>query len=418
MAAPSITAVSPGTGPAAGGTLVALTGAGFTSAMLVGFGATQASSISVLSDTSLVAVSPAGTGNVNVTVITPSGISPAAPAAQFGYTGSPPDAAAPQLDPALTSQIVGSLISLIQANNSPDAAAAQSILLRRLALQGDVVGSRIPAPRNITEIGGYFNLLEKLGETAMREQALAGALGVAGPIPSLTMLDPQPLSMVSTTNDRPAGPAQPSLPLSVQVRSDFLAGLLDALNQAHAAHAAIPFVGPTSLILPPGGPAASLPADPLPWLGRVLTLAPAAALRTPTSDPLVLARKTGTADAFALMANVLSPGGVPVPGDDYDALQVDGTGTTVSPVTLPTGINLLALAPLLAGAGFYPASPLPAPASPTDTGWARLANVTGLVAGKTTLGDELSLLYPPSVIAASAFAPALGYTWDGIDFVP
>ena len=418
MAAPIITAVSPGTGPAAGGTLVALTGTGFTSAMLVGFGVTQASSISVLSDTSLVAVSPAGTGNVNVTVVTPNGISTAAPAAQFGYTGAPPDAAAPQLDPALTSQIVGSLIGLIQANNSPDAAAAQSILLRRLALQGDVVGSRIPAPRNITEIGGYLNLLEKLGETAMREQALAGALGVAGPIPSLTMLEPQPLSMVSTTNDRPAGPAQPSLPLSVQVRSDFLGGLLDALKQVHAAHAAMPFVGPTSLILPPGGPAASLPSDPLPWLGRVLTLAPTAALRAPTSDPLVLARKTGTPDAFALMANVLSPGGVAVPADNYDALQINAAGTAVTPVALPAGTSLVALAPLLASAGFYPASPLPAPAVPTDTAWTRLANVTGLVAGKTTLGDELSLLYTPAVIAASVFAPALGYTWDGTGFVP
>src|SRR5580693_418950 len=100
------------------------------------------------------------------------------------------------LDPALTSQIVGALLAMIQANNSPDAAAAQSILLRRLALQGDVVGSRIQAPRNITEIAGYLNLLDTLGESAMREQTLAGILGVAGPIPSLTTLQPQPLSMV------------------------------------------------------------------------------------------------------------------------------------------------------------------------------------------------------------------------------
>ena len=53
-----------------------------------------------------------------------------------------------------------------------------------------------------------------------------------------------------------------------------------------------------------------------------------------------------------------------------------------------------------------------------DVAWARLTNITGLVAGTTKLGDELGLLYTPSLIAASAFAPALGYTWDGSNFVP
>jgi hypothetical protein len=298
VATPTVTSLSPVTGSAAGGTLVALTGTGFTGALLVGFGATQASSIAVLSDTSLVAVSPPGTGNVNVTVIAPTGISTIAPAAQFAYTGTVPVATTPPIDPTLTAQVVGSLLAMIQANNSPDAVAAQSILLRRLALQGDVVGSRIPAPRNITEIGGYLNLLEALGETTMREQALAGVLGVAGPIPSLTTIQPQPLSMVSLTNDRPLGTAQASLPLSVQVRSDFVSGLLDALKQLHARNATLPFVGPTSLILPAGGPGSVLPADPLLYLGRALALAPAAALQAATSDPLVLARKSGTVPAF------------------------------------------------------------------------------------------------------------------------
>jgi hypothetical protein len=414
VATPTVTSLSPVTGQAAGGTLVALTGTGFTGAMLVGFGATQATSIAVLSDTSLVAVSPPGTRNVNVTVIAPTGISTIVPAAQFAYTGAAPVAATPPLDPALTAQAVGTLLSMIQANNSPDAAAAQSILLRRLALQGDVVGSRIPAPRNITEIGGYLNILETLGETTMREQALAGILGVAGPIPSLTTLQPQPLSMVSVTNDRPVGVAQASLPLSVQVRSDFVLGLQGALTQLHAQNATMPFVGPTSLILPAGGPGAGVPADSLIFLGRVLTLAPAAALRAVASDPLVLARKAGRVGAFDIMANVLSPGGVAVPSDNYEALQI--AGAAVNKVAL-NNTSLVKLAPLLAGAGFYPTSPLPAPVSASDILWTRLSNITGLVAGKTTLGDELALLYTPSLIAASAFASSLGFTWDGANFV-
>jgi hypothetical protein len=401
------------TGPAAGGTLVAMTGTGFTGALLVGFGSTQASSISVLSDTSLVAVSPAGTGNVNVTVVTPNGISTVVPAAQFGYVGTVPGTTTPTLDPAITSQIVGALIAMIQANNSPDASAAQSILLRRLALSGDVVGSRVPAPRNITEIGGYFNLLDALGESTMREQTLAGILGVAGPIPSLTSLQPQPLSMVSMTNDRPAGTAQASLPLSVAVRSDFIGAMQGVLKQLHTFNATMPFTGPTSLALPPGGPSSSLPADPLFYLGRVLTLAPSAALQVPATDPLVIARKAGSVGNFDIWANVLSAGGAAVAPDNYEALQI--SGAAVNNIAL-NGASLVQLAPLLANAGFYPASPLPVPTSPTDTAWTRLVNTTGLVAGTTKVGDELALLYTPSLIAASAFAAALGYTWDGAKF--
>jgi hypothetical protein len=409
VATPTVTSISPVTGPAAGGTLVAMTGTGFTGALLVGFGSTQAGSISVLSDTSLVAVSPPGTGNVNVTVVSPGGISVAAPAAQFGYVGVPATTTS-TLDPAITSQIVGALIAMIQANNSPDAAAAQSILLRRLALSGDVVGSRVPAPRNITEIGGYFNLLEMLGESTMREQTLAGILGVAGPIPSLTSLQPQPLSMVSMTNDRPTGTAQPSLPLAVAVRSDFVGAMQVMLKQLHASNAAMPFAGPTSLMLPAGGPSSTLPADPLLYLGRVLNLAPSAALQAPGSDPLVIARKGSVGD-FDLWANALPPGAIPP--DDYQALQI--AGAAVNNVAL-NGASLVKLAPLLASAGFYPASPLPAPASPTDIAWTRLSNTTGLVTGTTKLGDELALLYTPSAISASAFAAALAYTWDGAKF--
>ena len=76
------------------------------------------------------------------------------------------------------------------------------------------------------------------------------------------------------------------------------------------------------------------------------------------------------------------------------------------------------IGPLLANAGFYPASPFPAPATPTDSTWARLTNITGLVAGSTSYGNELALFYSPSVIAASALAPALGFVWNGTGFAP
>ncbi len=418
MALPVITSIAPITGPVAGGTIVTLTGTGFTGALAVGFGSTDASALSVMSDTSMVAVSPPGTGTVNVTVVTPAGRSAVNLAVQFGYTGtSSTGSTSYYVDPALSTQIVASLLNLIQTNNSPDAVAAQGILMRRLALEGDVVGSRIPPPKNISEIGGYINLLGTLGETAMREQTLAGILGVAGPSPALGFISGQPLSMVSLANDRPAGAAQASLPLSVLVRSDFSAAFLSAVASLHAQGATLPCAGPTTLVLPAGRPGAVVPSDLLLYAGRVLNLAASAALSTtPTTDPLALVKPTGSIPPFAIAANVLSPGTVVVAPANYDVLQ-SGGGTTV--ITTPTvTMTLVLLAPVLAGFGFYPASPLPTPATTTDPTWARLTNITGLVSGVTVYGDELALLYPPSVIAASALAPVLGYRWNGTAFAP
>jgi hypothetical protein len=55
------------------------------------------------------------------------------------------------------------------------------------------------------------------------QQALAGALGVAGPNPPLGWItNAMPLSFITLTNDRPAGPAQLGIPLTIAVRSDFV----------------------------------------------------------------------------------------------------------------------------------------------------------------------------------------------------
>ncbi len=415
MAIPVIVSLAPISGPAAGGTIVTLTGTGFTGALAVGFGPTNASALSVISDTTMVAVSPAGNGPVNVTVITPAGISAVNAAIQFGYSGAASSSGAPgyYVDPALTSQIVGTLLNFVQSSTTPQAVAAQNVLMQRLALEGDVVGSRLPPPKNITEMGGYINLLGTLGETVMREETLAGVLGVAGPTPSLAALSAQPLSLVSIANDRPAGGAQATLPLAILVRSDFLTAFQNVVKALHAQGATLPCAGPSALALPAGGSGATPPADPLTYLGRVLNLAGSAALVDPTTDALALVRTAGSGNPFAVAANVLSAGTVAVASGTYDALEVSGGAVVTAP-----GLTLtcVLLAPALANAGFYPASPLPQPASPTDSTWTRLTNVTGLVSGTTVLGDELALLYPPDAIAASAFAPIVGYTWNGTAF--
>ena len=86
-AVPTVTAITPNSGPNAGGTKVTITGANLTGASRVMFGTNQATSFKVKSGT-ITAVSPSGsTGTVAVTVTTPAGTSASVAADDFTYTG-------------------------------------------------------------------------------------------------------------------------------------------------------------------------------------------------------------------------------------------------------------------------------------------------------------------------------------------
>jgi hypothetical protein len=417
MALPIVTSIAPTTGPTGGGTIVTITGTDLTGAIAVGFGSSDATNIAVASDTQVIAVATPGSSVANVTVVTPGGRSAINAAAQFSYAApTTTSSGAPYfIDPALTSTIVGTLVNVLNASTSPDALQAQNILMRRLALEGDVIGSRVPPPRNITEIGGYMNMLADLKEGAMREQTLAGILGVAGPTQAQGFISTTtPLSMAPIANDRPAGAAQPSIPTNVSIRSDFVSSVQAAVKALHGQGATLPMTGPSVLTLPAGGPGATMPANVLFYLGRTLNLAPQAALAVPGTDPLALIRASGTTDPFAVAANAINPATNPVTPADYDALQCTPTTATTVPLA---HASFVPLAPVLAAAGFYQSSPPPQPASSLDRSWATFTNITGLVAGETLLSDELLLLHQPSDIAASVFASLLNAVWNGTTFV-
>jgi len=84
-APPTITAIAPNNGPTAGGTSVTIAGSGFLAGSTVQFGTVSASSVSVVSPTSLTAIGPPGTGTVHARVTDANGASEAVPADQFGY---------------------------------------------------------------------------------------------------------------------------------------------------------------------------------------------------------------------------------------------------------------------------------------------------------------------------------------------
>ena len=83
--APTVSSVSPGSGPTAGVTVVTIGGSGFVPGATVSFGANPAADVTVNSSTSITATSPAGVASVDVTVTTPAGTSATTPADQFLY---------------------------------------------------------------------------------------------------------------------------------------------------------------------------------------------------------------------------------------------------------------------------------------------------------------------------------------------
>jgi hypothetical protein len=86
---PAVTVISPNSGPTAGGTSVTITGAGFVSGASVSFGGAAATGVTVVSSTSITAMSPAhAAGAVNVVVTNTDGQSGTLTSG-FTYNGPP-----------------------------------------------------------------------------------------------------------------------------------------------------------------------------------------------------------------------------------------------------------------------------------------------------------------------------------------
>ncbi len=67
---------------------------------------------------------------------------------------------------------------ILEQEMSDEMYKIRQLVMLRTALEGDVKASRIPAPKNITEVGGYYNLLAKQNDKAAQKQLVASALGL------------------------------------------------------------------------------------------------------------------------------------------------------------------------------------------------------------------------------------------------
>jgi hypothetical protein len=86
---PTVTGISPSSGPASGGSTVTITGANLTAATAVKFGAVHATGYTVNSATQITATAPVGSGSVHITVTTAGGTSATGSADQFTYVAAP-----------------------------------------------------------------------------------------------------------------------------------------------------------------------------------------------------------------------------------------------------------------------------------------------------------------------------------------
>lgn len=90
VAVPTVTSITPSSGPSTGGTAVAITGTGLSDVTAVTFGATAASGYTVNSPTQITAISPANSAGVyDITVTTAGGTSATSAADQFTYSNAP-----------------------------------------------------------------------------------------------------------------------------------------------------------------------------------------------------------------------------------------------------------------------------------------------------------------------------------------
>ena len=80
---------------------------------------------------------------------------------------------------AKTSADYNALVTkLLEMETSAQMQKIRQLMLLRTALESDVRPTRMPAPRNITEVGGYYNLLRKMNQQNMMRQMVASAIGI------------------------------------------------------------------------------------------------------------------------------------------------------------------------------------------------------------------------------------------------
>lgn len=83
--------------------------------------------------------------------------------------------------------LINAIAQLLNSESNEEAQQYKNLILKRIAEESEVKPTRIPSPLNITEVGGYYNLIEQIqtNSTKLEEKKLemqlsliASALGL------------------------------------------------------------------------------------------------------------------------------------------------------------------------------------------------------------------------------------------------
>ncbi len=181
--APTLSTVSPSSGPMAGGTAVTLTGTNYAAGATVTIGGAAAGSVTVASSTSITATTPAGANGPAAVVVTNPDSQTATLAGGFNYLGTAPTlgSVSPGSGPLTggtaitltgTSFFAGATVAVGGA-----AATSSTVVSSTTATAGTPAGAIGPAAVRITNPDGQF-------------AEIASGFNYLGPAPTLTTISP------------------------------------------------------------------------------------------------------------------------------------------------------------------------------------------------------------------------------------
>jgi len=309
------------------------------------------------------------------------------------------------------SKAVEALIDVLKTSNDPEIIKTQQMLLRRLATSGDLTMSRNPAPKNITDVGGYLNLLDT--DPAMKKTFISSLLGIPTPLDELEWtLDEPSIPYVSIDNNRPAGAAQASLPLTLKMRFDFSDHFIKARKKLNQLNCQLPLVAdqpqlPSSVLI-------TDQLDMLQLMGRKLDIMPGTLLVNPEEDPIAIAKLESDNGTYYQL--VLREQGETqnVEEKSWVTLKLENG---VIKEQAPSNRRYKPIETIMAEAGWYIKDKTQIPTSLTDLGgFDSFINTTGLIKDKTKVVHELDLLYTGHAITTSKLVDQLNSIWNGEKF--
>lgn len=213
-AAPTVTGLNVGSGPAGGGTTVTITGTGFTGATAVGFGGVPARDLNVQSDTSLVVTTRAHPpGAVDVVVVGPAGPSAPNAAARFTFFSPVTSTATATPPPGPAGWNNGDVTVQLSATDGGDGSGVASIHYSTGGAETVVAGTSATVTATAE------------GETTLTYYAVDVAGNAESPHTLTIRIDRTPPDVSCASPDGAWHPADVTLHCTA---SDALSGLTDA----------------------------------------------------------------------------------------------------------------------------------------------------------------------------------------------